>query len=77
MTSSSRFKSALASHFGHLSKPQVQPRGAKTTTKLRDTVCEQRDQLPLPYLPSAWLLAAKVPFSPRQVSKVLDSDSGD
>lgn len=58
VTSSSRFKSSLASGFGHLSKPQVHPRAAKTTRKPRDTVSE-RDWL----LPDSWqprLHSAKV-----------------
>lgn len=38
VTSSSRFRSAPAPCVGHLSKPQVHPRAAKTTTKPRDTV---------------------------------------
>ena len=40
VTSSSRFKCTLASPVGHLSKPQVHPRAAKTTTRPRDTVSE-------------------------------------
>lgn len=47
VTSSSRFKSSLASGFGQLSKPQVHPRAAKTTRKPRGTVSEREDQLPL------------------------------
>lgn len=46
VTSSSRLIDSLASGFGHFSKPQVHPRAAKTTRKLRDTVYEREEQLP-------------------------------
>lgn len=46
VTSSGRLIDSLASGFGHFSKPQVHPRAAKTTRKLRDTVYEREEQLP-------------------------------
>lgn len=57
VTSSSRFKSTLASHFGHLSKPQVHPRAAKTTTKPRDIVSkwgETNSPFQACLLPGSW-----------------------
>jgi hypothetical protein len=52
MTSSNRLKDSLASGFGHFSKPQVHPRAAKTTRKLRDMGYEREEQLPFPGWPS-------------------------
>lgn len=63
VTRSCGFKPSLAFLFGHLSKPQVHPRAAKTPVKPNDKVSEGGDLLLLPDLPATWLLAAKTPFS--------------